>query len=154
MTKETKKSPLKVVEKKLYKTSELINYQNLLGLCARSFDGKNTDPELYFVVAKNIKNLKNALKTFYEDNEIRVDSFCSKTADGKNKTIDGEFNTETMKVDKMWDFGDNLEKAEAKYQELLNVKIEFEFVTIKTNTATKKIPPLIQAELLDVMIID
>jgi DUF4097 and DUF4098 domain-containing protein YvlB len=121
------------------KIKDVLPIYNALLICG---DDK-LDSSVKYCIARNIKKLKKHYEEFIEENQERIKCYGKKDEKGEFITVNNKY-----------DFGDKIEEAEEKYQELLNKEIEFEPYTIKQSSNTDALPVAAQVELLDVIIIE
>lgn len=119
---------------------KILSLDKALGVCSEE---KELHGDLKYAIARNINRIKPFLKKFQEDEEARVKAYCRTNEKGEYAIIG-----------KMYDFGNNREKANEKFKEMLAEVVEFDVYTIKRSEHTDKLPAIAQSELLDVIILD
>ncbi len=133
-----------------YEQGQLVDMYHILIACVKQYDTKGADPNVSYCIAKNIKDLKKIVEDFDAEDAIRLKSYCEKDDQGDPlvEPIEGSENSSYI-------FLNDEAKATAveKYKELRSKPIKHEFFTIKNCAGTKKIHPLFQVELLDLIII-
>jgi hypothetical protein len=101
------------------------------------------DKKVSHAIARNIHRLKPIMKEIRSAEEERIEDFALKNDNGEVKIVDGKY-----------DFGAKFEDANAVYKDTMDREFEFDPFTIQRSENTDMLPPLAQAELFDIIIID